>query len=55
VTARLVWDDRELHWNADWQLDWQGKPHRWQLTAVTFDEAFRHGIGRAAQIMAEQQ
>jgi hypothetical protein len=55
LTARLVWDDQELRWSTDWQLDWQGTSHRWQLAAVTFDEAFRQGIGAAAQILAEQQ
>jgi hypothetical protein len=53
LIARLVWDDQELRWNTDWQLARQGKAHRWQLTAVTFDEAFRQGIGGAAQILAE--
>ena len=55
LIARLVWDDQALRWNTDWQLDWQGRPHRWQLAAVTFDEAFRQGIGAAAQILAGQQ
>ena len=54
LIARLVWDDQELRWNSDWQLDWQGKSKQWQLAAVTFDEAFRQGIGAAAQILAGQ-
>ena len=55
LIGRLVWDDQELRWTTEWQLDWQGRPHRWQLAAVTFDEAFRQGIGAAAQIIAGQQ
>jgi hypothetical protein len=54
LVARLVWDDQELRWNTDWQLDWQGTSHRWQLAAMTFDEAFRQGIGAAVQILAGQ-
>ena len=54
LIVRMVWDDQELRWNSDWQLDWQGKIQQWQLTAVTFDEAFRQGIGAAAQILAGQ-
>ena len=54
LIVRLVWDDQELRWNSDWQLDWQGKSKQWQLAAVTFDEAFRQGIGAAAQILAGQ-
>jgi hypothetical protein len=54
LIVRMVWDDQELRWNSDWQLDWQGKIQQWQLAAVTFDEAFRQGIGAAAQILAGQ-
>jgi uncharacterized protein len=55
LIARLVWDDQALQWMADWQLDWHGKPRQWRLSATTFDEAFRQGIGSAAQIIAGQQ
>jgi uncharacterized protein len=59
LTARLVWDDRALRWNSEWRLDGQGRhqgdQQRWQLSAVTFDETFRQGIGGAAQILAGQR
>ena len=55
LIAHLAWDDQELRWNADWQLEWRGRVHRWQVAAVTFDEAFRQGIGGAAQAIVEQQ
>ncbi|CAN7757325.1 DUF2066 domain-containing protein [Bradyrhizobium sp. LjRoot220] len=55
LIVRLVWDDQELRWNSDWQLHWQGRSRQWQLAAVTFDEAFRQGIGAAAQIIAGHQ
>lgn len=51
LVARLVWDDQELRWTSEWQIDWQGRSQRWQAAAVTFDEAFRQGIGAAAQII----
>jgi uncharacterized protein len=54
LIARLVWDDQALRWNTEWQLEWRGRVHRWQLAAVTFDEAFRLGIGGAAQAIVEQ-
>jgi len=54
LIAHLVWDDQALQWVSDWQLDWRGKPQQWRLSAVTFDEAFRQGIGEAAQIIAGQ-
>jgi hypothetical protein len=55
LIGRLVWDDQELRWTTDWQLDWHGRSHQWQLAAVTFDEAFRQGIAAAAQVIAAQQ
>lgn len=52
LTGRLVWDDRQLGWATQWQIDWAGRTYRWQLRGVTFDEAFRRGIGGAAQILS---
>ena len=54
LIAHLAWDDQELRWNTEWQLEWRGQVHRWRLAAVTFDEAFRLGIGGAAQAIVEQ-
>ena len=55
LVAHLVWDEQAFRWNGEWQLDRQGKQERWRLSAVTFDEAFRQGLGGAAQILSEQQ
>jgi len=52
LTGRLVWDDRQLGWTTQWQMEWAGRTHRWQVRGVTFDEAFRRGIGGAAQIFS---
>jgi hypothetical protein len=52
LVGHLVWSDSELGWGTDWRLDLEGKPHRWQIRGVTFDEAFRRGIGGAAQILS---
>ncbi|WP_245309783.1 DUF2066 domain-containing protein [Bradyrhizobium jicamae] len=54
LTGRLVWDDRQLGWATQWQIDWAGRTHRWQVSGVTFDEAFRRGIGGAAQVLSGQ-
>jgi hypothetical protein len=53
LLGRLLWNDRELGWATEWQIEWQGRPHRWQLRGVTFDEAFRRAIGGAAQILSD--
>ena len=52
LVGHLLWVDEELGWATEWRIDWQGRPHRWQLRGVTFDEAFRQGIGGAAQILS---
>ena len=52
LVGRLVWDDRDLGWATQWQMDWRGQTHRWQIRGVTFDETFRRGIGGAAQILS---
>jgi len=53
LVGRLVWNDRELGWATEWQIDQRGRRHRWQLRGVTFDEAFRRGIGGAAQVLSD--
>jgi uncharacterized protein len=52
LVGRLVWDDRELGWATQWQMEWRGRTHRWQMRGFTFDETFRRGIGGAAQILS---
>ncbi|MFN5683957.1 MAG: DUF2066 domain-containing protein, partial [Bradyrhizobium sp.] len=50
--GQLTWDDRELGWITQWQLDADGQRHHWQLRGVTFDDAFRRGFGGVAQILS---
>ena len=52
LVGQLVWDDRKLGWATQWQIDWRGRIYRWQVRGVTFDEAFRRGIGGAAQVLS---
>jgi hypothetical protein len=52
LVGRLVWDDRALGWATQWRIDWHGRAHRWQVRGTNFDEAFRRGIGGAAQILS---
>jgi hypothetical protein len=52
LVGRLVWDDRDLGWATQWQMEWAGRAHLWQLRGFTFDETFRRGIGGAAQILS---
>jgi hypothetical protein len=52
LVGRLAWDDDELGWVTQWRLDADGQSHRWQMRGVTFDGAFRRGIGGAAQLLS---
>jgi uncharacterized protein len=52
MVGRLVWDDDELGWVTEWRLDADGQSHRWKMRGVTFDGAFRRGIGGAAQLLS---
>jgi hypothetical protein len=52
LVGRLKWDDSDLEWVTDWQMEWQGRNHRWQIRSVTFDEGFRRALGGAAQILS---
>jgi uncharacterized protein len=52
LVGRLVWVDAELGWATEWRMDWQNRPHQWQARGITFDEAFRRGIGGAARILS---
>ncbi|NEU98101.1 DUF2066 domain-containing protein [Bradyrhizobium uaiense] len=52
LVGRLVWDDGDLGWATRWQMAWGGKDYTWQFRGVTFDEAFRRGIGGAAQVLS---
>jgi hypothetical protein len=52
LIGHLRWDDADLGWATDWRIDWEGRPRRWEFRGVTFDEAFRRGIGGAAEILS---
>jgi uncharacterized protein len=52
LVGRLTWDDSDLAWASEWRMEWQGRPHRWQLRGPTFDDAFRRALGGAAQILS---
>lgn len=52
LVGRLLWDDNDLGWVTRWRIDWHGRPYTWQMRGVTFDEAFRRGIGGAAQVLS---
>ncbi|PDT71416.1 DUF2066 domain-containing protein [Bradyrhizobium sp. C9] len=52
LVGQLVWDDKDLGWTTQWRMAWGGKDYKWQFRGVTFDEAFRRGVGGAAQVLS---
>jgi uncharacterized protein len=52
LVGRLKWDDSDLKWVSQWQMERQDGTHRWQVRSRTFDEVFRRAIGAAAQILS---
>ena len=34
LIAHLAWDDQELRWNTEWQLEWRGQVHRPQSPSM---------------------
>jgi hypothetical protein len=52
LVGRLKWDDSNLEWVSEWQIERQDGTHRWQVRSPTFDEVFRRAIGGAAQILS---
>ncbi|MGY3488357.1 hypothetical protein ACVW1C_006240 [Bradyrhizobium sp. USDA 4011] len=52
LVGRLVWDDKDLGWATQWRMAWRGRDYTWRFRGVTFDEAFRRGVGGAAQVLS---
>lgn len=52
VAGSLVWSEQALGWKADWRLASDDRIVAWQITGVSFDEAFRNAMGGAAQILS---
>ncbi len=52
LVGRLLWSDAARGWIAEWRLAFEGKLYRWQVRGVSFDDAFRHGMRGAAQILS---
>ena len=52
----MSWSDADFGWNVSWLYRTpNGERRRWNDTGLSFDQAFRSGIGRAAQSMSKSQ
>lgn len=57
LIGTLLWSETDHGWIAEWHLE-RGEepgappPPRWQVRGVSFDAAFRSGVGGAAQVLS---
>jgi uncharacterized protein len=48
----LRWSDAALGWVAKWRLAVNGRRHRWSVSGVNYDEAFRNAVRGAARVLS---
>ncbi len=52
LSGSLVWDEKRLGWVCQWRLSWHHRTYTWRLDGVSFDEAFRSGVGGTVSILS---
>jgi hypothetical protein len=52
LVGTLVWNEAMPGWTADWHLSQQGKDVHWRASDTSFDDAFRHAVEGAEQILS---
>src|SRR5262249_5218025 len=52
LAGTLIWSDTVRGWIAEWRLEFEGKPYRWRIAGVSFDDAFRNALRGAAQVLS---
>jgi hypothetical protein len=55
VVGSLVWSDTALGWAAEWTFQAPDHSANWAEAGVSFDQAFRTMLGRAALILSGNQ
>ena len=52
LVGTLVWSDEARGWIAEWRLNAAGRTYDWQISGVSFDDAFRNALRGAAQVLS---
>ena len=52
LVGDLRWSDAALGWIANWRLAVNGGGHRWSVSGVNYDEAFRNAVRGAARVLS---
>jgi uncharacterized protein len=52
LVGDLRWSDAALGWIVTWSLEASGRRHRWSVSGVNYDEAFRNAVRGAARVLS---
>jgi uncharacterized protein len=52
LVGDLRWSDAALGWVVKWSLEVNGQRHRWSVSGVNYDEAFRNAVRGAARVLS---
>lgn len=53
LNGTLTWSDADFGWNAEWRItSGGGRQRSWDIRGVSFDEAFRSGVGGVAAALS---
>lgn len=52
LAGTLVWSDQARGWIANWRMMSAGKSYTWQVSGVSFDDAFRNALRGAARVLS---
>ncbi|WP_429806330.1 DUF2066 domain-containing protein [Ensifer sp. B1-9] len=52
LAGTLAWSDQARGWIANWRMASNGKSHAWQISGVSFDDAFRNALRGAARLLS---
>ena len=52
LVGDLRWSDAALGWVANWRLAVIGRRHRWSISGVNYDEAFRNAVRGAPRVLS---
>jgi len=52
LVGHLQWSDSALGWVAAWSLEASGRHHRWSVSGVNYDKAFRNAVRGAARVLS---
>lgn len=53
LVGDIRWSDAAFGWVANWSLKVNARLHRWFVSGVNYDEAFRNAVRGAARLLSD--